>query len=196
MKRIWRLAMLAGLFIGVLGLSATAFAAPTKYDTGKSWVKIYVYHMAKTVKAKSKKVSGFATFEKKGDHFKLDGALTVPIRTLDSNNASRNNVMWNSLGDSIQNVIYFYPKKLVFTGKGPKGRKGYVEGEFNIRKKSKRVKLTFKKFKGKIDGGQFSLYVKGFLKCSDYGVSRPSLLFVKIKDKVKVRLKLRFKKAS
>lgn len=159
-------------------------AKALKYKVAKgSLLRVDVYHTAKHIIAKSKRVKGRLLV--KGD--KLSGMLSVRIKSLKSGNRRRNRKMWSSLGKSRQPYIYFKPKSIKLTGSS-----GTVTGTFVIRKVEKKVSFAVSNFSGKWDGKTpVSLVAKGKLKCTDFKVKRPSLLFVKIKDLVDVTMTLK-----
>lgn len=69
--------------------------------------------------------------------------------------------------------------------------KGTLLGTFSIRKQTQEVTLQITTDK-KADGSvPLSATITGELKCSAFGVARPSLLFVKIKDVVKLQIDLK-----
>lgn len=187
MRRMYTFCVcLAGLALATVAFQP-AFAAKSQYKiVKKSKLKIDIYHPAKHIKAKSKKVRGVVSFEGSKHTFKLDGALTLKIKRLRSGNRSRDRKMWSALGKSVQKYIYFYPKSLQL-----KGDKGTITGDFLIRKIRKTLTFSVSKFKGTVGSTALSMTVKGVIKCTDFNVTRPSLLFVKIKDKVKLKFKLK-----
>lgn len=169
-------------------------SAEVSYKTVKGTkLKLDVYHPTKHIKGKSKKLKGyFKIVSGSAGNYKLDGAFSVKVRKIKTGNRSRDRVMWSSLGKSRQPYIYFYPKTLVV-----KGGKGKVTGEFRINKIQKPVTFDVVDFKGTLDGkSAVSLTVKGKLSCDAFKIKRPALLFVKIKDKVDVKVMFKLKPKS
>lgn len=170
------------------GFSSEAQADGLRYKPSKkSRLKVDVYHKFKHVIAKSKRVKGQVFFAAKGKGtYALKGALSVRIKSLRSGNRSRDRKMWSSLRKSRQPYIYFFPKTLTWDGKA-----GKVKGDFKINKIKKEIEFDVTKVEGSIDGkSTFAVKVKGHLKCSDFKVKRPSLLTIKIKNKVDVTMSL------
>lgn len=186
----WMLAIwVAGLMM-VGGFSSEAQADGMRYKPSKkSHLKVDVYHKFKHVIAKSKRVKGQIFFAAKGKGtYGLKGALSVRIKSLRSGNRSRDRKMWSSLRKSRQPYVYFFPKTLTWDGKA-----GKVKGEFKINKIKKEVEFDVTKMEGTVDGkSTLTVEVKGHLKCSDFKIKRPSLLTIKIKNKVDVQLSLVF----
>ncbi len=184
--------------IAPIKVKAKAKVKPTvkmkkiKYKVVKgksSSLKVDIYHPAKHVVTKSKKVRGMVSMFGSQGTIKLSGTLSVRIKSLRSGNRRRDRVTWTSLGKSRQPYIYFYPSSMTL-----KGSTGTLQGTFHIRKKKKKVTMKIVSFKGKIDGkSTISVTVTGKIKCSDFKVKRPSLLFVKIKDLVDLTIKIKLK---
>lgn len=178
----------AGVFVASVSSPVQA-AKEYKVQAG-STLRVDVYHPAKHVIAHSKTIKGkVSVVSQKNGMVMLSGALSVRVVSLNSGNLRRDRVMWSSLGKSKQPYIYFYPKMLQLQGKG-----GTLTGSFEIRKIKKEVTLQVSDFNGAIDEKSVvSLTVVGKLKCSEFEVERPSLVFVKIKDEVDIKLTLNLK---
>lgn len=176
------------LFCAAFALCTSASAMKYKSTKG-TLIRADIYHPAKHIIAKSKRLKGSVTV-KAGDKgtYKLSGKLTVKIRSLRSGNRRRDRAMWSALGKSRQHRIVYFPKTLKI-----KGNTGTITGSFAINRNKKKVTLTVTEFSGKVDGkSPITIKVKGKLSCDDYKIKKPSLLFVKIKDKVDVSMTLKF----
>lgn len=175
-------------FVLSLGLwTSSAWAKPYTVEKGGE-IRVDVHHPAKHVIAKTSDVSGSIEVEDKtlaSKSLGLSGSLKVAVRSLKSGNKRRDNKMWESLGDD---DIVFKPKTLVVTGEG----KGTIQGLFTIRGTERPVTLDVT-FQGALDGkAKVTMTIKGKVKCSDFKVPRPSLMFVAIKDDVDMSFKLTF----
>lgn len=155
-----------------------------------SSLRLDVYHPAKHVIAHSKQIKGkVKVTSQKAGTISLEGGFSVRVVSLNSGNLRRDRVMWSSLGYTKQPYIYFYPKTLQLQGKT-----GTLVGTFEINKVKKDVTLQVSDFQGTVDGkSAVTLTVVGKLKCSDFQVDRPSLVFVKIKDEVDIKLTVTLK---
>lgn len=187
----WMVVSAIAAFFMVGGISLEAEAKSQLYKPAKgSILRIAVTHPAKLVKAKAKRIKGKVFFAADGKgKFILKGALSVRIKSIRSGNRRRDRAMWSALRKARQPYIYFYPESLTWDGK-----KGAVSGTFKINRKKKKVSFAVTKMEGTPDGkGKVTVKAKGHLLCSDFGVKRPSLLFVKIKNKVALKFSFIFK---
>jgi len=190
MRPMFQALLVATLTFALPGLPS-AYAQKYKVAKG-SEIKAKIHINVKAVGeilARSKRVKGeVEVVSHKDGTYKLKGKLYVKVRKLRSGNRSRDRKMWSALGKARQRRIVFLPQKLTL-----KGGKGTIKGLFGINTQKKIVTLKVTQAKGKIGGkNKLSFKVAGQLSCKDFKIKRPSLMFVKIEDKVDLLLTLHF----
>lgn len=139
--------------------------------------------------AKTKRVTGNVDIVSHANGtYKLKGKVAVKIRKLRTGNRSRDRKMWSALGKARQRRIVFLPQELKV-----KDGKGTITGLWGINTKKKVLTLPVTSVKGKIGGkSPVTFTIAGQISCGDFDIKRPSLMFVKIKDKVDLMLTLKF----
>jgi|GEM_PF-1763236 len=206
------------LSLGVLGVftSGTSFASQT-YEVmpfkvvkkGKrkrvvsSKVYVYVYHPVKRLIARNFRLTGSTTFHgalAAGKKVKATGTLNIPVGKMVSGNVRRDSVMQAVLGVKKHPNITFTVtgiKKLAkpVTVKSFRWNKAkrksvkcnaIIHGTFKINGKEKKVKI---KAKVKKKGKRFLAFIPNLkLKCSTFGVKRPSMGFRKINDIIHLKM--------
>ncbi|MCB9637958.1 MAG: YceI family protein [Myxococcales bacterium] len=185
------------LAFAFLLLPATQSFAETYKAGPASHIKIDVYHPAKHVKAHNKPGSVKGSFTIKGaveagKAVALEGKIEMKVGDLVSGNGRRDKYMRRSLGGSSK-AISFEPSSMTLAKLGANGGEGEIKGKFTIHGVTQDV--TFKAmFKGNLKGAKFAVMIKASVLCSAYKIKRPSLMFVKIKDKVDLAMDIHFVK--
>jgi len=122
-----------------------------------------------------------------GDITTIRGSISIPSKSLKSDNSKRDEHMYETLGVSSHKYIKFYISKIT------KSSKGYmIVGKLTLHGKSRRVTapatITVDK------KGHYRLKSHFSIKMSDYGIKPPKLLFLSVRDRVDITVDLRLKK--
>lgn len=188
-----------GSFVAALLFLATpSFADSTYKVDGASQIKIDVYHPAKHVKATNKAgaLQGSVTIKGAlvaGKSVDVAGNVQISVGALQSGNGRRDKYMRRSLGGS-SSKISFSPKSLTMKTVTANGGSGEITGSFTINNTTNTVTFPAS-FEGDLaKGGKVVVSIKTNLLCTAYKINLPSLMFVKIKDKVDLAMTLHFTK--
>lgn len=192
------------MFVAIAAFVVTGWQAPASAKKvlggkGKALVLAYIYHPAKKILAGSRKLSGEVKFgAKTGSTTALSGSVTIPVKSLRSGNARRDNYMRNSLGIKANPTISFAPKSITekaqtvkkYSWKASKRKPvkctHEIKGTFTINGKNQDVTVAAKVVN---KGGKTRYIIPNLvLKVTDFGIVRPSLGPAKIKNEVHLRM--------
>jgi polyisoprenoid-binding protein YceI len=169
-------------------------SAGADYKASTSEIRVDVYHPTKHVIVKSSAVMGSVALGAPlavGKAIPVSGELSVEVKALGSGNARRDRYMRQSLGISKHPKVIFKPSALTLSKMSAEGGEGTLTGSFTIRGTTKEVSLAVT-LKGDATKKPVSVSLKTKIKCSDYKIPPPSLMFVKIKDEMDLTLTVQF----
>ena len=142
----------------------------------KSIITYYGYHFTKNWDGYSKDIDG-TIFYNSNDKTVNSCSLKVNLSTFDSGNSNRDSNMLTTL------EVFSYPYvEFVSNDISVKGENAFIKGRLTLHGVSieKNIQAQISLSDGFIASGSFDVLL------SDFGIERPSLLFQKIKDEIRI----------
>ena len=162
--------------IFLLFLVAFSIASGNKYTKFSGKITYYGFHYLHEWKGESQIINGFINYDKIRNEYVCD--LRVPIASFDSKNGNRDSNMLIYTNALEFPDIHFKSTRIVINED-----KALVEGVLDFAGKSRDVKTN-------VDfhiENDISFSGELMIKLSDYKIIRPSLLFKKIDDEIRIK---------
>ena len=161
------------LFNIILAISTIIYAE--RYTEFSGLVTYHGNHVLHKWIGESKTINGFLSYNEQDNKFACD--IKIPIRSFDSKNSSRDSNMLIYTNAIDQPNIQFKSDDLQLSS-----NKAKVNGTLYFGGQSKNISVELDVITGK----DISFSGSFIIRLSDYEITRPSLLFKKIDDDIKI----------
>ena len=151
------------------------------YDINNdSKITYYGYHYTKDWEGNSDKIRGVINYNAINNTVN-NCSLRVNLTTFDSGNTNRDSNMLTYLEAFTYPDVVFVSSKISI-----KGENAFIDGKLTLHGITKEISTEAKLSldNGFIASGTFSILL------SDFGIERPSLLFKKIEDEIRIKFKI------
>ena len=176
--------------VSALALLASSAAEVLSLDPSATTVSFHVNHKMHRVDGSSRSAEGKAVIEPDG---KVLAMVRVPVASFESGDANRDSHMRETLGVGHHPFVVFKGVSSLDAPLDGRPVSPRLKGELDFHGVKRRVEVPV----SVQPGGDGSVRVRGSLRISleEYGIDRPSLLFVKIDDQCTIEFDLLMRRA-